>query len=46
MNRELKFDARAKGKIVANGILASNPVFRLVLGMCPTLAMSTSAFKD
>lgn len=45
MNRELKFDAHAKGKIVANGILASNPVFRLVLGMCPTLAVSTSAFN-
>lgn len=45
MMRELKFDARAKGKIVANGILASNPVFRLVLGMCPTLAVSTSAFN-
>ena len=36
---------RGKGKIVANGIFASNPVFRLVLGMGPTLAISTSAFN-
>ena len=26
-----------------NGILKENPVFRLVLGMCPTLAVTTSA---
>lgn len=38
-------DAKGKGKIISNGILASNPVFRLVLGMCPTLAVSTSAFN-
>ena len=36
---------KGKGKIVADGIFASNPVFRLVLGMCPTLAISTSAFN-
>ena len=36
---------RGKSKIVVNGIFASNPVFRLVLGMCPTLAISTSAFN-
>lgn len=45
MKGELKFDARGKGKIISNGILASNPVFRLVLGMCPTLAVTTSAFN-
>lgn len=45
MTRELRFDFRGKSKIVANGIFASNPVFRLVLGMCPTLAISTSAFN-
>lgn len=44
-NRELKMDVRGKSKIVANAILSSNPVFRLVLGMCPTLAISTSAFN-
>lgn len=45
MTHELKFDFKGKGKIVANGLFASNPVFRLVLGMCPTLAISTSAFN-
>lgn len=45
MPQELKFSMKGKGKIVTNGIFASNPVFRLVLGMCPTLAISTSAFN-
>lgn len=36
---------KQKGGIISNGVLASNPVFRLVLGMCPTLAVSTSAFN-
>lgn len=31
------------GKIVWNGILPENPVFALLLGMCPTLAVSTAA---
>ncbi len=26
-----------------NGILSENPTFRLVIGMCPTLAVTTSA---
>lgn len=30
------------GKIFKNGIIDENPTFRLVLGMCPTLAVSTS----
>lgn len=34
-----------KGKIISNGVLTSNPTFRLVLGMCPTLAVTTSAFS-
>lgn len=34
-----------KGKIISNGIISSNPTFRLVLGMCPTLAITTSAFN-
>ncbi len=29
-------------KILKNGILTSNPIFRLVLGMCPTLATTNS----
>lgn len=32
--------------IFKNGIFTSNPVFRLVLGTCPTLAISTSAFNS
>lgn len=30
------------GKILRNGILDENPIFRLVLGMCATLAITTS----
>jgi electron transport complex protein RnfE len=30
-------------KIIKNGILDENPTFRLLLGMCPTLAVTTSA---
>ncbi len=30
-------------KIFLNGITTENPVFRLLLGMCPTLAVTTSA---
>ena len=30
-------------KIFMNGILGENPTFRLLLGMCPTLAISTAA---
>jgi electron transport complex protein RnfE len=29
-------------KVFSNGILNENPTFRLVLGMCPTLAVTTS----
>ena len=32
-----------KLQIALNGILKSNPVFVLVLGMCPTLGTTTSA---
>ncbi|HPF89024.1 MAG TPA: electron transport complex subunit RsxE, partial [Candidatus Limiplasma sp.] len=28
-----------------NGILNENPTFRLLLGMCPTLAISTAVFQ-
>ena len=30
-------------KIIKNGIITENPIFRLVLGMCPTLAVTTTA---
>lgn len=29
-------------QVFANGIFRENPIFRLVLGMCPTLAVSTA----
>ena len=31
--------------ILKNGIFDENPIFRLVLGMCPTLAVTTAAFN-
>lgn len=33
------------GKIIFNGLITENPTFRLVLGMCPTLAISTMAMN-
>ncbi|MBQ7521224.1 MAG: electron transport complex subunit E [Clostridia bacterium] len=33
------------GRVFTNGILAENPTFRLVLGTCPTLAVTTSAIN-
>ena len=38
----MKDIGKLKG-IVANGILNENPTFRLVLGTCPTMAVTTSA---
>ena len=32
-------------RIFCNGIVQENPTFRLVLGTCPTLAVTTSAFN-
>jgi len=32
-------------KVFMNGIINENPTFRLVLGMCPTLAISTAAIN-
>jgi len=31
------------GKVLSNGIVRENPTFRLVLGICPTLAVTTAA---
>ena len=31
--------------VVLNGIIKENPTFRLVLGMCPTLAVTTAAIN-
>ena len=35
-------EKKSLGKEFSKGILAENPVLRLVLGTCPTLATSTS----
>ena len=32
-------------KIASDGVLANNPTFRLVLGTCPTLALTTAAMN-
>ena len=32
-------------KIASNGLIFENPTFRLVLGTCPTLALTTAAFN-
>ena len=32
-------------KILTNGIIKENPVFVLLLGMCPTLGTTTSAIN-
>ncbi len=31
--------------IAGNGLIKENPVFVLLLGMCPTLGVTTSAFN-
>ena len=36
---------KSLGAIVKNGLLSENPTFRLVLGTCPTLAVTTSALN-
>ena len=33
------------GKIIKNGLIDENPVFVQVIGMCPTLAVTTSAIN-
>ena len=38
----MKTGARELKRIAKNGILDSNPTFKLVLGTCPTLAVTTS----
>ncbi|MFZ5352957.1 MAG: electron transport complex subunit RsxE [Bacillota bacterium] len=32
-------------KVLTNGIIVENPTLRLVLGMCPTLAVTTAVFN-
>ena len=38
-------EKRGLGRIFMNGVLTENPTFRLVLGTCPTIAVTTSAMN-
>ena len=38
-------EKKSLGKVLFNGIIPENPTFRLVLGTCPTLAVTTSALN-
>jgi len=38
-------EKKGLGKVLLNGIITENPTFRLVLGTCPTLAVTTSAIN-
>lgn len=38
-------EKKSLGKVLLNGIVSENPTFRLVLGTCPTLAVTTSAIN-
>ena len=38
-------EKKSLGAILFNGIIPENPTFRLVLGTCPTLAVTTSALN-
>ena len=38
-------EKKSLGKVFLNGIINENPTFRLVLGTCPTLAVTTSALN-
>ncbi len=38
-------ERKSLGKVISNGIITENPTFRLVLGTCPTLAVTTSAIN-
>ncbi len=38
-------ERKSLGSVIKNGIITENPTFRLVLGTCPTLAVTTSAIN-
>lgn len=38
-------EKKSMGQVFFNGIIPENPTFRLVLGTCPTLAVTTSAIN-
>jgi electron transport complex protein RnfE len=46
MKTSLRHNFIEKGAIVSNGIIGNNPIFRLVLGTCPTLAITTGAVNS
>ena len=37
---------KSYGEILTAGFIKENPVLRLVLGTCPTLAVTTQAFNN
>jgi len=45
MNENKKSKAGVLGERLVNGLLKENPTFVLMLGMCPTLAVTTSAIN-
>ena len=38
-------DNKSLASVFFNGVINENPTFRLVLGTCPTLAVTTSAIN-
>lgn len=46
MKRSFRQNMIEKGSVVSNGIISNNPIFRLVLGTCPTLAITTGAVNS
>lgn len=36
---------KRKGELIKNGVISNNPTFRLVLGACPTLALTVAAMN-
>ena len=38
-------EKKSLGKVFLNGVITENPTFRLVLGTCPTLAVTTAALN-
>jgi len=45
MKRKGKTMSNSKMKIILNGLVNENPTFVLILGMCPTLATTSSAIN-
>ncbi len=45
MNKSTKDNLQFKYEIFSKGIIKENPVFILLLGLCPALAVTTSAFN-